>query len=192
MSLAFAISLKRLWSEGIRYHLLAHFTSFAHQNHKGAWDLPDFPITLFPEIRGTCMRDTKQQVSMKHLVGIQWWEGRVRVKTVLSPDYHRLHRRSWSSVYHDDVIKWNHFQRYWPYVWGIHQSPVNSPHKGQWRGALIYSLRCALNKQLSKQSWGWWSETPSRSLWRHSISDTLSGSLEVCGWRYKTCVVVLA
>ena len=23
-----------------------------------------------------------------------------------------------------------------------------------------------LNKQLSKQSWGWWSETPSRSLWR--------------------------
>ena len=26
---------------------------------------------------------------------------------------------------------------------------------------------CALNKRLSKQSWGWWFETPSRSLWRH-------------------------
>ena len=24
-----------------------------------------------------------------------------------------------------------------------------------------------LNKQLSKQSWGWWFETPSRSLWHH-------------------------
>ena len=24
-----------------------------------------------------------------------------------------------------------------------------------------------LNKRLSKQSWGWWSETPSRLLWRH-------------------------
>ena len=24
-----------------------------------------------------------------------------------------------------------------------------------------------LNKRLSKQSWGWWSGTPSRSLWRH-------------------------
>ena len=24
-----------------------------------------------------------------------------------------------------------------------------------------------LNKWLSKQSWGWWFETPSRSLWRH-------------------------
>ena len=25
----------------------------------------------------------------------------------------------------------------------IHQSPVNSPHKGQWRGALLFSLICA-------------------------------------------------
>ena len=24
-----------------------------------------------------------------------------------------------------------------------------------------------LNKRLNKQSWGWWFETPSRSLWRH-------------------------
>ena len=26
---------------------------------------------------------------------------------------------------------------------GIHRSPVNSPHKGQWRGALMFSLICA-------------------------------------------------
>ena len=25
-------------------------------------------------------------------------------------------------------------------VWGIHRSPVNSPHKGQWRGALMFPL----------------------------------------------------
>ena len=31
---------------------------------------------------------------------------------------------------------------YWPSVRGIHRSPVNSPHKGQWRGALIFSLIC--------------------------------------------------
>ena len=43
---------------------------------------------------------------------------------------------------HDDVIKWKHFPRYWPFVWGIHRSPVNSPHKGQWRGALVFSLIC--------------------------------------------------
>ena len=43
---------------------------------------------------------------------------------------------------HDDVIKWKHFPRYWPFVRGIHRSPVNSPHKGQWRGALMLSLIC--------------------------------------------------
>ena len=31
----------------------------------------------------------------------------------------------------DDVIKWKHFARYWPFVREIHRSPVNSPHKGQ-------------------------------------------------------------
>ena len=31
---------------------------------------------------------------------------------------------------HDDVIKWKHFPRYWPFVRGIHRRPVNSPHKG--------------------------------------------------------------
>ena len=44
---------------------------------------------------------------------------------------------------HDDVIKWKHFPRYWPFVRGIHRSPVNSPHKGQWRGALMFYLICA-------------------------------------------------
>ena len=46
-------------------------------------------------------------------------------------------------IYHDDVIKWKHFPRYWPFVRGIHRSPVNSPHKGQWRGASMLSLICA-------------------------------------------------
>ena len=44
---------------------------------------------------------------------------------------------------HDDVIKWKHFLYYWPFVRGIHRLPVNSPHKGQWRGALMFSLICA-------------------------------------------------
>ena len=45
--------------------------------------------------------------------------------------------------YHDNVIKWKHFPRYWPFVRGIHRSMVNSPHKGQWRGPLMFSLICA-------------------------------------------------
>ena len=39
-------------------------------------------------------------------------------------------------------MKWKHFPRYWPFVRGIHRSPVNSPHKGQRRGTLMFSLIC--------------------------------------------------
>ena len=35
---------------------------------------------------------------------------------------------------HDDVIKWKHFPRYWPFVPGI--------HRGQCGGALMFSLIC--------------------------------------------------
>ena len=49
----------------------------------------------------------------------------------------------------------------------------NSPVPGEFptkrpvtrRFGVFHDLRP--NKRLSKQSWGWWSETPSRSLWRH-------------------------
>ena len=78
-------------------------------------------------------------------------------------------RKPW----HDDVIQWTHFPHYWPFVRGIHLLPVNSPHKGQWRGALMFSFHLCLNTGLGKQSWGWWFETPSRPLWRHS-NDKLS------------------
>ena len=45
--------------------------------------------------------------------------------------------------YHDDVIAWKYFPRYWPFVRGFHRPLVDSSHKGQWRGALMFSLICA-------------------------------------------------
>ena len=65
-----------------------------------------------------------------------WYEFR---RDILNFNVH-IHTVSSS---HDDVIKWKHFPRYWPFVQGIHQSPVNSPHKDQWCGALMFSLICA-------------------------------------------------
>ena len=62
-------------------------------------------------------------------------------------DSYNLHQ-CWN---HDGVIKWKHFPRYWPFVRGIHGSPVNFSHKGHWRGALMLSVICSLNKQLSKK-----------------------------------------
>ena len=71
-----------------------------------------------------------------------------------------------SSGKHDDVIKWKHFPRNWPFVRGIHRSrwiphtqrPVTRSFD------VFFDLR--LNKRSSKQPWGWWFETPSWSLWR--------------------------
>ena len=40
-------------------------------------------------------------------------------------------------------IIWKHFPRYWPFVRGTRRRPVNSPQKGQWREALMFSLICA-------------------------------------------------
>ena len=68
-------------------------------------------------------------------------------------------------IFHEDAIKWKHFPRYWPFVRGIHRSPMNSPHKGQWRGALVIEL--CLKKLLSKQPRRLCFKTPSCSLWRH-------------------------
>ena len=38
--------------------------------------------------------------------------------------------------------KHSQYGEYWSFVRGIHRSPVNSPHKGQSRGALVFSLIC--------------------------------------------------
>ena len=70
-------------------------------------------------------------------------------------------------LWHDDVIKWKHFPRYWPFVrvfTGHRWIPCTSRPVTR-RFDVFFDLR--LNKLLSKQSGGWWFETPSRPLWRH-------------------------
>ena len=49
----------------------------------------------------------------------------------------------------------------WSFVRGIHRSPVNSPHKGQWRGALMFSLIYAGTN-------GWVNNPAAGDLRRHS------------------------
>ena len=57
-----------------------------------------------------------------------------------SVDSCHFYRYPFGVLHYDDVIKRKHFPRNWLFVRGIHRSPVNSPHKGQWRGALMFSL----------------------------------------------------
>ena len=62
--------------------------------------------------------------------------------TLKSYKFHHIFINSFSPVVNDDIIKWKHFPPYWPFVQGIHWSPVNSPHKGQRRGASMFPLIC--------------------------------------------------
>ena len=58
-----------------------------------------------------------------------------------------------------------HFPRYWHFERGIHRSPVNSPHKGRWRGASMFSLICAwINGWVYNGDFRRWFQTPSRPL----------------------------
>ena len=66
------------------------------------------------------------------------------------------------SCVHDDVIKWKHFPCYWPFVRGIHRWPVDSPHKGQWRWALMFSLMCACTND--------WANTPDTCVLRRHVA----------------------
>ena len=88
-------------------------------------------------------------------------------------------------------MAWKCFRHYWHFVketakfptWWRHEMETfsallalcagNSPVDGEFpaqrpvtRGFDIF-FDLHLNKRFSKQSWGWWFETSSRSLWRH-------------------------
>ena len=75
---------------------------------------------------------------------VTWY---LRISSVISGKLPEMYEKSVAvinakmiSITHDNVIKWKNFPRYWPFVRGIYRSPVNSPHKSQWRGALMFSL----------------------------------------------------
>ena len=78
---------------------------------------------------------------------------------------------------------WRHqmenFPRYWPFVRGIHRSPVDSPHKGQWRGASMFSFICAWpNGWANNMEHGTWTrEVPCCFSWSHD---------DVIKWRHFT------
>ena len=46
---------------------------------------------------------------------------------------------SWSNHHHNSSPWWRHQMEIFS---GIHRSTVNTPHRGQWREALMYSLIC--------------------------------------------------
>ena len=66
----------------------------------------------------------------------------------LPMDSHHIMQQSFAPSIQEIQNPWwrhqlKHFPHYRSFMRGIHRRPVNSQHKGQWRGALMISLTCA-------------------------------------------------
>ena len=97
-------------------------------------DMETFSVTLL----SLCEKNPQVDYKSDPTNQLLWWH-------VLYPQSTQTETLTLSTgdPIHDDVTKGKHCLRDWPFVCGIHWSPVNSPHKGQWRGALIFPLICA-------------------------------------------------
>ena len=130
-----------------RKHQSSAPLAFVRGIHRGPVNsLHKWPVTrkMFP------FDDVIMRIYPLMLLRCYWGNhtmGPVRVKQTII---------NWMNNSHDDVMKWKHLPRYWLFV----RSPVNSPHKGHWRGALIFSLIC---------SWinGWINNREAGDLRRH-------------------------
>ena len=84
---------------------------------------------------------------------------------------------------------WRHqmetFSRYWPFVRGIHRSPMDSPHKGQWRGAFVFPLICAWIN-------GWVNTREAGDLDRHRAHSFVYTSGQRRRWRSRMEVKIVA
>ena len=78
---------------------------------------------------------------------------------------------------HDDVIKWKHFPRYWPFVRGIHRSPVNSPpQRPVTRSFDVFFDQSRIN--------GWVNNGESGDLRRHRAHYDVNVTLSPFGWTH--------
>ena len=137
----------------------------------------NFTKVCSPRICHSDVQKNGRVISIKKLhYFFKFWNGRAERRFVTPvrwiANYDRTHTKTLGELAATLLIlswwrhRMQHFSRYWPFVRGIPRSPANSPHKCQWRQALMFSLICA-NKLLSKQWRRWGFRTSSRSLWRH-------------------------
>ena len=80
------------------------------------------------------------------------WESSL-IKWSIFRDHLNINKNLYWKI-HDDVIKWRHSPCYWSFVWGIHRSPVDSPHKGQWGRALMFFICSWINSWVNNREAG--------------------------------------
>ena len=129
------ISLSQLW----QLHLLES-VCVNIQNEE-----PD----LNPSIADTHTTEIGERLAKDFLIATKWTDVSFRVEGILRIFCISMLISCLFLSYkmtislHYDVIKWKHFPRYRSFVRGIHRWPMDTLYKGQWRGALMFSLICA-------------------------------------------------
>ena len=76
-----------------------------------------------------------ESIRKKVLGKVNWYQHTKKCITLYGLIEHvasaKTHTVAYVRLLHDDAIKWKHFPRYLPFMWGIQRSPVDSPHIGQ-------------------------------------------------------------
>ena len=114
------------------------WVSFRHKA-QSAWD---YEPANYKETNG--LLTSRPLLNIVCLMAVMQYLSRVMVHGTLQP----VSRQSICN-HHIDIItssNGNIFPCYWSFVRGIHRSGVNSPHEGQWHGALVFSFICAWTK----------------------------------------------
>ena len=104
-----------------------------------------FSVFLHTHLAGVSvvLRHIRNGTELPPIMADKSYDFNYQTTILLDQEVTVLPVRGWfDDVTHDDAIKWKHFPRYGPFVRRIHWSPVNSPHKSQWRRVLMFSLIC--------------------------------------------------
>ena len=96
-----------------------------------------------PDKRAVVINSPRPEQNGRHFSNDIFNPNSLKVNVCVSIQYLWTYDKPLLETMHDDVVNWKHFPRYWPFVRRIHRPPVNSPHKGQSRGALMFTLICA-------------------------------------------------
>ena len=125
---------------------------------------------------------TLRHEHISHITGPLWEESPVAVGSL-----HNEPMELWCRSCHDDVMKWKLFCASLAICAGNWPVPVEFPTQRPVTQSFDVFFDLRLNKRLSKISWGWWFETPSRPLWRNRYATSGHWVMYVCC--YEMCPI---
>ena len=129
----------------------------------------EYNVTISPHCRDVCYTCYSNVIVMRlsHMYPINMMP---TLSSLAAPQM-QCHQW-WQNWHHDNYPWWRHQMKAFSALLAfcVGNSPVTGefPSERPMTRSFDVFFDLHLNKQLSKQSWGWWFETPSRPLWCHS------------------------